>query len=264
MKILSLKDLLVLGGTGLMALTSADAATVVTAIAANSSHSADAAYPAFWTSGFSTANDVLLGLTPAATGAFNQATGMSVGAANDGTLSPVPANGDNLPMFAGVGPNAGTQLVFTLAQASYISSIGYFGGWVDAGRSDVNFTVSYSTDHGETYIALIDANGGSYSTKDDPTDIQIGGMNDSGTTTFHRHLGGTNPISNYVNVTDDATTYLGNNAAITNLKFDFGPVTNNWVGLEELTATGVAVPEASVWSLGLAGIALGLLRRRRA
>jgi len=265
MKTPIISHLLTLPVATLLLHADAPAATVVSAQAANAQHSTDSAFPSFWTNNFSTTNDLLLGLSPAATGNFDQPFGgMTLTTVNDGSLTAVPTNGANLSMFAGVGPGAGTQLVYNLAQASYISSIGYFGGWVDAGRCDINFTVSYSTDNGATYIALIDPTGASYATLDDPLDIHSGGMNSGGTTTFSRTLGGTGPISNFVNVTDNATTYLGNNAAITNLKFDFGSVSNTWAGLEALTATGVAVPEPSSSALVLGAAGLCLLRRRRA
>lgn len=166
-------------------------------------------------------------------------------------------------MFAGVGPDAGTRLVFDFAQASYVSSIQYFGGWVDSGRPSINFTVSYSTDNGLTYTPLIDPTGGSYSTKNDPADIQIGGMNESGTNTFTRALGGIGPVSNYVSVSDDASTYLENGAAITNVMFDFGTVPNGWSGVQELTAIGIAVPETGSATLVLSGVIAFLARRKR-
>lgn len=255
----------ILGTLAFFSATAAQAAVVVTAQAANKTHSVDSGYPSFWSGNFPTAGNVLQGLAPAATGLFAQPFGgMNLAAANDGNLTTIPANGTNLSMFAGVGPGAGTQLIFTLQQATYISSIGYFGGWVDDGRSDINFTVSYSTDNGVNYTALIDAAGGSYSTKDDPTDVHSGGLNSGGTTTFTRALGGAGPISTFVSVVDNSSAYFGNNAAITHLKFDFGAVRNNWSGLEELTATGVAaVPEPGVWSLGLLAVSAGFLRRRR-
>ena len=265
MKIRTIVRLLSLQMGGMSILPYAHAATVVSAQAANADHPpTPSSYPSFWTDNFSTANDLLLGLTPAMVGNFGAYSNMNATTVNDGSLTAMPtSNAGDLSFLASVGPGAGTRLTFTLAQASLVSSIKYFGGWTDDGRSDINFTVSYSTDNGNSYTPLIDPTGGIYSTLgDEAADTQIGGMNSGGTTTFTRTLGGGAPVTNYVNVTDDSTAYLGNNAQITNLRFDFGDVRNGWAGLEELTVTGMAVPEPGTFALGLGGFSLLLLRRR--
>jgi len=161
-----------------------------------------------------------------------------------------------------------TSLTYVLSSATQLSAIQYFGGWTDDGRCSANFTVSYSTDNGATFTALIDPTGGFYQTYGDPgPDIQVGGMSGNtpfGIATFARQNGGQGPDANYVSITD-TTGLIGGGALITDLQFTFGvgPEGNGWDGLQQLTAIA-AVPEPGVcvlFGVGLASL-VGLRKRK--
>lgn len=260
-----IKGALAAGIMGVMALPVTQAQTVVDATVANGNWDAGTSgYPSFWTSNFSTTDDVLLGLSPTSTaGDFTAGGATSRASVTDGVLTTIPSNNNNLSMFQSVGTSAGTELTYALSQPSYLSAIQYYGGWTDNGRCSINFTVAYSTDNGATYTTLYDPTGGYYVTTGDPADTQTGGMSSSATT-FGRQLGGLGPVANYVSVTD-ASGYLGGGAAITDLEFTFGSVPNGWSGLEQIVADGVPVPEPGTWAL-LSGGLLSLLavRKRKA
>ena len=256
-------------GTISMGLPVAQAQTSIYSTAASSTWNSTtvAGNPPFWTSSFSTANDVLLGLTPTSSaGDFTAGSSANRASVTDGSLIPVTtSNPSNLSSFQGVGAGAGTELVYTLSQAAQLSSIQYYGGWADAGRSSINFNVAYSTDNGATYTTLWDTSGGYYITYGDTPDTQTSGLSNSGNT-YARQIGGAGPVTTYVDVTD-ASGDLAGGALITNLKFDFGsiPGGNGWSGLEQLVATAVPVPEPSAYlMLGGGLLSLMALRKRTA
>ena len=252
---------------GFLSLPVAQAQTVVDATEANAVWVSDSGYPSFWTDNFSTVNDVLLGLTPTAyTGDFTAGNSVTRTSVTDGNLYTVTTDNTlNEPYFEAVGSGAGTELIYALNQPTQLSSIQYYGGWVDNGRSSINFTVSYSMDNGVTYTPLYDPTGGYYYGTGDPPDTQTGGMSGStpfGTATFARLLGGNSPITNFVDVTDESGVLAGG-AEITDLEFTFGasPAGYGWDGLEQLVATAVPEPD-SMALLALGGMSL-LIRQRR-
>jgi hypothetical protein len=264
-----IKMMVAVGVISFLTLPNARATTAVNAYADNGdSSTGPAGYPTVWTANFTTVNDVLLGLTPTVVGDPTGGGYATRGSVTDGSLTTIPNGGSDYSMFQAVntgGLNGITSLTYILTSATQLSSIQYYGGWVDGGRPNINFTVSYSTDNGATYTSLIDPTGDSYFFNS-PSGDATGGMNDGNTTTFDRRLGGTGPVSNFVNVTDTAGN-LGGNALITDLQFSFGAspfLAAGWNGLEQLTAIAAApVPEPGVYALFGAGLLLLMAFRKR-
>ena len=233
---LTFTKMLALGAASLLTVSIAQAGTVITEQDGSGSST-----PSVWTSNFNTTNDLLDGLAASSsTGEFaNEAPSGGLSVMTDGLL---PAIND-ISIFATVGDNGGgggTQAIYTFGSAVNLTDVQLYGGWVNFGRADVNTTVSYSTDGGSTYTLL---------------------------GTENKDNGGGGPVAFFVNFADDTTTYIGSNANITNLKFDFGPGLNGngYQGMAEIVAHGVAAtPEPSTIALGLSGaLVLGLCMFRR-
>lgn len=246
-----------------LALTSAlsSAATIV-----RETESGGIGNPSFWTDNYTTTNNVLPGSTQSRSG--NAAdTGMGTFQnTGDGSGDFTQLTNGISPIVAGVKTNfavarGGDQIVFSFLTATALSSIQYYGGWVDNGRSDTQFNVSYSINNGTNYTLLSDpaatfsvfGNAGQQNQPVSGNSDYVAGR------TFSKDIGGGPPVANFVSITD-STGQIGEGALITDLKFDFFNGTNNYQGVMELAA--YAVPEPSVCLLGFGAIAL-LARRKR-
>ena len=109
-----------------------------------------------------------------------------------------------------------------------------YGGWNDGGRDQTFFGFDVSTDGGNTYTRLTDAN----------VNASAG-----------------EPISHRVRIFDDATPYIA--TGVTHVMLDPGPVENGWAGYTEVDVFGVQVPEPSAIALlGLAGMIAARICRR--
>lgn len=192
--------------------------------------------------GNTVATNALSGLVATSSvGTFTLENTNGVSVLTDGIVGPVPVPEvspypNSHRLFASTGPSAGTQVTYALAAPTALSLIGVYGGWSDGGRDNQSFTISYSTDNGGNFIPLTPAT--------NLVATNPPGTNVSATRTF---------------VTDD-TGPLAGGALITNLRFTFNTVENNWTGTSELIA--VPVPEPGAAALSLIGAA-GLLGRRR-
>lgn len=195
--------------------------------------------------GTSVSTNLLSGLMPVATtgNPVKEAGMLGLSVLTNGSIGPI---GDKSP-FVSVGNYQGggavTFLTYQLPTATAISSIGVYGGWVDAGRDEQDFTFRYSTDGGTTFTDLIR-------------------VQNKGTVGMVIP----NPVAVRTVITDDAGP-IANGALITHVQFNFGEnntypngVEAGWTGLSEVAV--YAVPETSAAMLGAIG-ALGLLRRRR-
>ena len=246
--------------------TQASVITTVSEAYANNNSDSNPNLTAAWLgSGFSTTNDVLIGLTSGTGGvtAVGGGSGFTPSVAhsesdfpvaNDGAAPTLPlGSADDFThhgMFTSVGNNGnpndtnsgGQSLTYNFASGLVLNDIKYIGGWQDSGRDAQAFTVAYSTDFGLTY-----------------TNYLVNFTNNP-----------SNPNGNFADSTlvdiTDSTGTIGNGAAITNLRFTFNTVENGYVGLEELAAY-TAAPEPSTIALGLSGalvLGLCLFRRRLA
>lgn len=193
--------------------------------------------PSFWTSNFNTTNDLLNGLAASSsTGDFTAESTSGASVLTDGLLPPISGGHSEM---ASVGGSDGTELIYTFASAVNLTDVQLFGGWSDNGRSSIDTNAYYSTDGGLTYNLIANED---------------------------KVNGGPGVIAFFVDFTPTTNTYLGSNANITNLKFDFdNSAPNGGQGMAEIVAHGVAAtPEPSTIALGLSGaLVLGLCMFRR-
>jgi hypothetical protein len=186
-----------------------------------------------------TANDILLGTTPIQSGGTYFPADSSLTALTDGIAPANPVNA-NPPEFFGA--EDGTVLTFNLSVTTNINSIVTYTGWQDSGRVNQNYTVSYSTDNGNTYTPLTTV---SYVF--------------SGTSAPPGSSGGGIPADTEVQLTSNSGPLI---TGATNLQFSFANVQNDGVGYTEIAAY---VPEpATLGLVAVGGLGLLLLKRRKA
>jgi hypothetical protein len=238
--------ILALGVAGLLTLSLAQAAVIITATTENAGVTGVPSFNPSWapSGNVNTVNDVLLGLSPSAIGSGNFQAESSPGISilTNGAAGPIlNKSGTDAAIhtiWATTGNGGGTSVTYTLTTATVLQNVIVYGGWNDSGRDEQNTTVSYSINGGATFISL-----GSLDTN--PT---VGADIQSAVRTTW---------------TDDTGSFAGG-TAITNLRFDFGNVENGYVGTAELVATAVAAPEPNTIALGLSGaLVLGLCLFRR-
>ena len=191
------------------------------------------------------ANDLLLGLTPTtilpSASVFMNSSVRQDGAGGvpvltDGSYGTSNnATGSHLN-FAIAGTNAGTELIYTLASPSNITSIITLGGWTDPGRDQQSFSVYTSTGGAFTLLATV-----SYqpSTASTPSNTPVA---------TQTTLDGFGTLSN-----------------VTQIQYIFNAGVNGYEGYNELEVIGAVVPEPSTWAavaLGAGLLGTVTLRRR--
>jgi hypothetical protein len=257
MKLTTIK-ILALGVAGLLTLSVAQAATLIT----TDVQVGDGINPftPSYGANVGSASDVLLGLTPFSssvtqsgptsrgtgglgwTGSWTQSSAGGLPVLTDGAVGPIGAGGGfSTSLYASVaGFSGGAQVTYLLATAVQLTDVQIYGGWGDNGRDEQKPTLSVSTDGGTTWTELASQNV-------NPT--VPGGVQVAVLTTF----------------TDTVTPFLDNNALINGIRVDwFSNIENNWAGTSEIVAHAAAAPEPSTIALGLSGaLVLGLCLFRR-
>ena len=225
----------------------ADTTNPGTGVAITEQDESGNANPSFFQS-FTTSGDLLNGLTPtasttaaASTGNFSASATGGVGNITDGSVAPISTDHTTQ---AGVGFNhnpetndndGGMEVNYKFTGAVTLSSISFYGGWSDSGRSNIDVNAYYSTDGGATYTFL-------------GTEDKVNG--------------GGGPIAWISTFSSSGSTYFGNGAAITDLRFNFdNSQVNGTEGLSEIAAYGV--PEPATWVMGAVLCGTGLLGASR-
>jgi hypothetical protein len=190
-----------------------------------------------------TSRDVLLGLMPSASaGNFQLESSAGIPILTNGQFGTIQSGGSH-PNWAtvGNGSGAGTSLTYSF-NPTVLQNIVVYGGWNDNGRDQQEYTISYSTNNGASFTQLTATNP---SVNFNPS---VPGSSQSAVrTTF-----------------SDPTGLLAGGALIDELQFNFNyGVENGYVGISEIVANTVPEPSSIVALVGLCGMGLVFVVRRR-